>query len=157
LGVYAYRQRWFGTDGYRPDPEFWSAMATALGLAVVVHKLAYGSQLGLFSVRVVNDLLHCSFCLSITLALLGVFQIRFDRTSPLATSMAANSYAIYFIHQLIVQPLNLAIRPLHCNILLKYLVVAVPAVVLCYLISRYVLAKLPPFAMRRSLQQSAAL
>lgn len=112
-----------------------------------MYKLSFGLKLDLLRYRIGNDLLHCAFCLTAVFALIALFQKVLNRTSAWLRALSRNSYAIYCVHMVIVPPLALAIRPLHWNIVAKFVTVSISALVLSYLVSEYAVSKTPPFAM----------
>ena len=149
LGVYAYRQQWFATDGYRPRFALWLPLAVVTGAVFLVYKLKAGFLMPEFQVRALHALLHCFFCLSSTLALVGLFQRYLNRTGALLGRLAVGSYAIYVIHMPIVFFFNLMVRGCDWNIYLKYGVVCLLSVTVCYLIGAYILVLLPMFGRRK--------
>ncbi len=153
LGVYAYRQQWFVSDGYRPRISLWLPLAVVTGAVFFIYKMKVGWLMPEYTVRAVHALLHCFFCLSVTLALVGLFQKYMNRTGRFLDRLAVGSYAIYVIHFPFVFLFNLMVRPYPWNIYLKYSVASVLAVAASYLIGAYILVLLPMFGRRK---QSAA-
>jgi peptidoglycan/LPS O-acetylase OafA/YrhL len=146
LGVYAHRQQWFTASGYIPRIKFWVPSAIVLGSIYPQYKIMFWAKREFLLVMIGNDLLYSFFCLTAVFALVALFHRWLNYTSKLLSKLAANSYGIYFIHQPIVMLLILAIRDYQLNVFLKYLVVSVSAIVLCYLLCEYILAKIPSFS-----------
>jgi glucan biosynthesis protein C len=82
----------------------------------------------------------------ITVFLLYLFRERYNRTGPVATSMAANVYTVYIVHQLVVIALNILMLPVGIPSILKFLVVSLAAIPLCFLLS--MLIRMIPYSRR---------
>ncbi len=76
------------------------------------------------------------------IGLLVWFRERFIRQGAVAEEMAANSFAVYFIHAPVLVFLALALRGIQLYPLLKFALVAPVVVALCFLIAHY-LRRLP--------------
>jgi hypothetical protein len=148
LGIYAHRHQWFTAYGYIPSIQFWAPAATMLGGIYSQYKITFWAKRELLLVMAGNDLLYSFFCLAAIFALAASFHRWLNYTSNLLSKLAANSFGIYFIHQPIVMLLVLAIRGYALNVFVKYLIVSVVAILLCYLLCEYILGKLPSFRSR---------
>lgn len=146
LGIYAHRQHWFTADGYMPRIKFWGPAAIGLGSIYTAFRIMLGAKRELLVVMIGNDLLYCFFCLTATFALIALCYRWINFTSNLLSKLSGNSYAIYFIHQPVLMLLILAIRGYQLNVFVKYLVASVSTIVLCYLVSEYILSKIPSFS-----------
>ncbi len=56
--------------------------------------------------------------------------------------MSQEAYTVYFIHPLVIVALNYAVRPLSAMSVIKFLIVALTAIPLCW-IAAYVVRSLP--------------
>lgn len=148
LGIYAHRHQWFTASGYIPNIQFWVPAAIVLGSIYSQYKITFWAKRELLLVMAGNDLLYSFFCLTAIFALVASFHRWLNYTSNLLSKLAANSFAIYFIHQPIVMLLVLAMRGYTLNVFVKHLIVSVVAILLCYLLCEYILAKLPSFRSR---------
>lgn len=110
LGIYAHRKQWFTASGYMPGIKFWIPAAVVLGSIYTQYRIMLWSKRELLLVMIGNDLLYSFFCLTAIFALVALFYNWMNYTSNLLSKLAANSYAIYFIHQPIVMLLILAVR-----------------------------------------------
>ena len=81
-------------------------------------------------------------CVAMTLTALALFRRRFNRQGSLARTMAADSYAVYILHPLIIVPLAILLSDITWPLELKFLLVAPLGVALCFLIGHAV-RKLP--------------
>jgi glucan biosynthesis protein C len=148
LGIYAHRQQWFTAYGYIPKMKFWVPAAIVLGSIYPTYKIMFWAKRDLLIVMIGNDLLYAFFCLTAVLALLALFYRGLNYTSGLLSKLAANSYAIYFIHQPIVMLLVLALRSYPLPVFIKHLLASGMAILLCYWLCENMLAKLPSFSYR---------
>ncbi len=144
LGIYAYRRQWFVPGGYCPRPLKWSVGAIVTGALFLNGKAALASNSGLV-VLAQNAFLHTLFCLCAVFALVGIFQRWVNSRSYIWRRLAANSYAIYFIHQFPVFFLNYALLDLPYGPFVKFFIAAGLAVIISYIISIFLLERIPCF------------
>lgn len=140
LGVLAWRHAWFSPAGYNPHPVQWGAAAILMLFVFLAYRVTFTLMP---DVPVLNKaghaLVHAAFALTATFALIALFQRFFDSQAYLWRRFAANSYTIYFIHPFIYIPLGCAVQKLAVNIWIKYLCVSTIAVILCFLLSEYLI------------------
>ncbi|MDZ4404750.1 acyltransferase family protein [Prosthecobacter sp.] len=128
LGLVAWRNRWFTSEGYNPRPAPWLVLlgvsmalyAAILGLgtdersletlARVLHLDSESSTLHAASqMKPVLKLLTAAVFNALSLSgLLGVgalFKRCFNSPGPVQRSLAANSLGIYFIHPVVLYPI----------------------------------------------------
>lgn len=147
LGIYAYRKQWFTQMGYSPCAKFWIPAFILMSIVYTAHKLLTQAifQLSPTDYLVLNATLHSFFCLASVFGLLSLFKVTFDYTTPIWATLSATSYPIYYVHQTIVQEMNWAVRPMDTNAFVKYAIVCIVSLTLCYLIGKFVLLKIPAF------------
>jgi glucan biosynthesis protein C len=139
LGVFAHKQQWFTPSGYRPKLKGWAPMCVVsfVLLTTFLDKKLLPGKIGMacyaFS--------YFSFCITAVFSLFAFFQKRIGFTSRLLGSLAANSYAIYFIHYFLMLLIILALRGLQWNVFGKWLLAGVLSVTVGYLVSRYALSR----------------
>jgi glucan biosynthesis protein C len=143
FGVLAYKQQWFTPSGYNPSRKRWLPMC-ALSFfifLIFLNKKLIPGEVGMACYA----LSYFFFCLTAVFSLLAFFQNRIGFTSGLLASLSANSYAIFFIHYFVILWIILALRELQWNPFVKWLLVGILSVIVCYLISKYLLSKTPMF------------
>ena len=74
--------------------------------------------------------------------LLKIFYAKFNKQGKILQNLANSSFNIYLIHPFVVIPLSLGIAFIPLSPIIKLLIVLSVSVILCYLISHYVLEKL---------------
>jgi glucan biosynthesis protein C len=82
----------------------------------------------------------------ITVFLLYFFRERYNRTGPVAQSMAANVYTVYIIHQPVLIALNILMLLVGIPTILKFPIVSLIAIPLCFLLS--MLIRMIPYSRR---------
>lgn len=143
LGVFAYKQQWFTVSGFNPAVKWWPWVCLVCFQAFTTF-----TRKGLMPAKIElagYSIFYYFFCLSATIILLAIFRKRFNYTTKLLGSLSANSYPIYFIHMLVVLPLNIAFIGLRWNAFIKYPLVAIFSVLGSYLVSKYALSWIPFF------------
>jgi glucan biosynthesis protein C len=144
LGVFACKQQWFTPSGYSPSRKRWLPMCALFFIIFItfLNKKLIPGEIGM----VCSALSYFFFCLTAVFALLAFFQKRIGFTSGLLASLSANSYAIFFIHYFVILWIILALRELQWNPFVKWLLVGILSVIVCYYVARYVLSKTPMFS-----------
>lgn len=151
LGVVAWRRHWFTEKGYSPSLAAWGPLFLLTSLVYVSHKFYSSAVLGVEgqTYLILNAIVHSFFCLSAVFGLIALFKQFCTLTTPVWAALSATSYPIYYIHQTVVQELNWMVRPLETNAFMKYLLVCGLALTACYLISQYILLRIPSFGPAR--------
>lgn len=150
LGILACRQQWFSPEGYSPSPGKWCLPFLLASLFYLYQKL-FLSGLGVSpgNLALCNGLAQGAFTFAALFFLLGCFRRYAGGTSPLLASLAKTSYGVYYIHQPILFPVVWAFTALSLNVYLKYSLACLISLALCYMLSRYLLLRLPCFGGRR--------
>jgi len=141
LGVYAWKNSWFSPKGYRPRLMPWGLAAMIMSFVFLAYRITFTfPPVTTVLVKAGHALTFAVFCLTVTFALIAFFQKFADSDHYIWRRLAANSYTIYFIHQCIVIPLAYLVQTLQINVFVKYFGVAVSSVILCFLISEYIIS-----------------
>lgn len=140
LGVYAWKHSWFTRGGYNPRLLPWSISAIMMLFIFLAYRMTFTL---LPDVPVLfkagHALTHATFSLTVTFALIALFQRFFDSHAYLWRRLAANSYIIYFIHQCVVIPIGCIVQKLEINVWVKYVSVSIVTLVLCFLLAEYLI------------------
>jgi peptidoglycan/LPS O-acetylase OafA/YrhL len=131
LGLYAWRHSWFAPNStYQPKLRNWLLLAVPATVIFTLYRFGLpAAPTVLFKAG--HALLHSVFCLSIFMTLLCLFQRYLNSSGVFWRNLAASSYAIYILHQLIVLPIAYAVQKWAFPILPKYLLVCIVCLVLC--------------------------
>lgn len=81
-------------------------------------------------------------CVAMSITVLAWFRDRLNRQGQLTRAMSGASYAVYVLHPLLIVPLAIALSGLHVSLVLKFVMVAPLAVVLCFAVG-YTVRRLP--------------
>jgi len=139
LGVYAWKNAWFTSEGYNPKVLGWSMAAIIMLFVFLAYRIAFTFGPNVLPIyKAGHALVFSVFCLTATFAGIAVFHKFINSDAYLWRRLAANSYIIYYIHQFIVIPLAYTVQQLQVNVWLKYFGVAITAVILCFLVSEYI-------------------
>lgn len=143
LGIYAWKKAWFTDDGYRPNLLRWGAAALVMLFVFMAYRVAFTLTLKIpVPVKAGHSLLFAFFTLTAAMALIALFAEYADSGAYLWRKLAANSYAIYFIHQCVIIPLAYTVRDIPWNIGGKYLAVSACTLLFCFLIAEYLISPL---------------
>lgn len=141
VGILAYRGDWFSCIG-RHQAVRWGIVALVLLPLFFVLAVLGGALEGDAGIaRLMGGLHWQSFAyatwesimlIAVVTFLLYFFRERLNGTSPLLRSMAASVYTIYIIHQTVLIALHVLFLPVDIPTILKFLVVSLIAVPLCF-------------------------
>jgi glucan biosynthesis protein C len=81
-------------------------------------------------------------CMAMVVTLLVWFRTRFNQQGAWAKKLSAASYATYIFHQPVIALLMIALGGIRLDMGLKFVLVAPPAVSLCFLVG-YAVKRLP--------------
>lgn len=144
LGLYAYRSGWFTDEGYRPNLVGWGVLFGLSGLLYIVFRLfVFPTAPSAFLMQAGNALLFNTFCLSALIAGGAFFRRYVNSDAPFWRSVARNSYAVYFIHPLILFPLAYLFLAFAIPLILKAPLLILLASLLCWAVSALVLTRAP--------------
>lgn len=148
-GVLAYRQGWL-----QEIPEevrrvwSWAAVLMIVFLPVVsLIAASTGSSEafkgGLSVEALVLSIWEAFYCPAMAILLLSIFNRYFDRPGRWSAFLSGNAYTVYIIHPPVLIGTALALRGLPLDPLLKWVLGVPLAVSLCFLISHFLLRRIP--------------
>ncbi len=140
LGIYAWRNQWFTESGYMPSVTCWGSLALLMMLVFSYYRITVVNTAPM-ALKAGHALVHAFFCLTIAFAFIAFFHKHVNSKAYLWRRLSANSYTIYYIHQGIVLPITYMVQKMALSIWVKYFSVAITCVVLCFLVSEYVIEK----------------
>lgn len=145
LGIYACRRQWFISGGYCPCSRWWSVSAIVTGVMFIGGKVIFANKAVLLAMAV-NAFLHTLFCFCAVFALLGIFQRWLNSKAFFWQRLSANSYAIYFVHQIPVFSLNYLLLSIHAGPFTKFFLSSSLALVISFGVCELIVGKLPFFS-----------
>ncbi len=149
-GAWAWKYRWFEAGGYCPAVSQWGAAFVLAGSFYLWQKFslpAYG--LAAEELVWINAGAQCAFMWSALFFFLGAFKHFFDWTSPFFSALAETSYGVYYLHMPVLFCIAWWFVGLELNVYLKYVCVCVLSLGICFGGSRYVLSRVPSFAVHK--------
>jgi len=144
LGIYADRRGWFTAGGYKPEIGPWGWACVLSGLAYLAYRwgVANTSDTTLL-VNVGTALLFNTFCFTALIAGVALFQQKVNSAGAVWSSLAANSYGIYYIHPLILYPLAYVFVGISLPLILKAPALILATILLAWGVSALLLKKVP--------------
>jgi glucan biosynthesis protein C len=143
LGIYAHLNGWFSAEGYRPRLLPWVGVWLISGLLYLGNRLFVmpASPEPTLVIQMAHAILFNGFCLSSLMAGAALFQQRINGAGQFWSSLAANSYGIYYIHPLILYPLAYLFVPVSLPLFVKAPLVILLGIVLSWAASTLVLTR----------------
>ena len=144
LGMYAWRHKWFTTDGYRPEVGPWIAGSLISALTYLASRWTTGdTPAAQVVLTIASQVLLNVYCLFALLAAIAFFQQRVNRPTRFWQNLAPNSYGIYYVHPLILYPLTYLLVTVSVDVVFKAVGVILVAMALSWAVSAIVLRKTP--------------
>jgi glucan biosynthesis protein C len=148
LGLMAYRRNWFMGIS-EATGKLWRNITIGLILLLPIMFVAGGAGEdptpflgGVHWQALVLALWEQGLCLGMVITLLVWFRRRFNHQGNLAKTMSASAYTVFIIHAPVAVLVALALKDISLYPLLKYPLVALIVVPLCFLLGNYI-RKLP--------------
>lgn len=150
VGVVAYRRNWLGRIPIATGRLWQGITLVFIVVLLPVFFVAGGATTGNLSPYLGGLHWQCfayalwEQCLGIAIiiSLFVLFRRKFDRQGKLAKELSAGSYTVYIIHTPVLVSFTLAIRYITLHPLLKFALVAIVTVPLCFALGSFV-RKLP--------------
>jgi glucans biosynthesis protein C len=147
LGIIAFRRNWFQTI---PGPMGRTGLVIALVATVVLAPLALSGGAAFLGHGTLQSAAYAlwdsAFSVGICLALLTFFRRFLNHQTRFGRFLSQQAFTVYIIHIPIIVLLALAIRGVHLEALLKFALVALIGVPLCFALA-FLVRKIP-FASR---------
>lgn len=140
LGVHAWRSLWFTKAGYNPPLRPWFIASVLMFIIFTVYRVVFSDTTPLL-LKAGHALVHSFFCLTATFWFIILFRDFFNSNAYLWRRVSSNSYTIYYIHQFIVIPLAYMVQKIDASVWIKFISVSILSVVLCYLVSEYIVGR----------------
>jgi peptidoglycan/LPS O-acetylase OafA/YrhL len=149
-GIIAYRNNLFTKISYRTGKR-WLITAIALGFLAWFVLVAISTatrstaalQGGLTWQSAAFSVWESFVAVSMSIGLIAVFREKFNRQSKLVKTLADNSFAVYMFHPLIIIPVTLLLSPVGLYPIVKWLLLCVICVPLCFAATHLVFRKIP--------------
>ena len=145
VGVLAYRNDWFRTLPAATGRK-WGNIAILLGVALFVLFIIFGGSLtsgGPTVASLAMSLWEAFMCVSMCIALVALFRGRFNIQGKVAKALSDSSFTVYLIHIPVIVFLQYMLIGVSLPNLAKFAIVCLVGVPACFLLSHYIVRRLP--------------
>jgi hypothetical protein len=149
VGIIAYRYDWF-EKMTRNQVKVWTITIFAMVVLFFTYFFVFvgvdsdyslflgGPNLNALIFALVDNIA----CMGMIFVLIKIFYAKFNKQGKMLKNLADSSYHIYLIHPFVVIPVSLGIAFIPLSPFIKMLIVLTVSVILCYLLSHYILQKI---------------
>ncbi|SHK04205.1 acyltransferase family protein [Propionispora hippei] len=151
LGVHAWRNLWFTKAGYNPEFGRWFFAFVVMLAIFTAYRIVFSDTTPLL-LKAGHALVHSIFNLAATFGFMVLFRDFFNSDAYLWRRLSANSYTIYYINYFILLPIACLVQKLEAPVWIKFVSVSTLAVVLCYLVSEYIIGRVISISRKKPAQ-----
>jgi hypothetical protein len=149
VGIIAYRYGWF-EKMRRRHVKIWSITIFVIVMLFFTYYFVIfgvdsdfsvffgGFNINAFIFALVDNIA----CMGMIFVLIKIFYAKFNKQGRILKNLADSSFHIYLIHPFVVIPVSLGFGFVLISPLIKLIIVFPLSVILCYLISHYILQKI---------------
>ncbi len=148
IGILAYHNEWF-LKLENATGRIWVIITAAefLLLEIGLGSLGFYNNLKPFQGGIDLHSLFLSFhqaifCVGMCISMLYVFRKSCDRQGRIARTISGDAYTVYIIHAPVTIFTALLIRGISLNPLLKFVIVSILSLVICFVLSHYIIRKI---------------
>lgn len=151
LGIIAYQKNLFSKISYQLGKK-WLIVAFAIGTPIWILVLHFATSAkntisplvfgGWHLLALSNAFWESFFCVAIIIALIGIFQARFNIQNTLQKFLSSNAFGVYVFHAPIVIATSILFKNIHWSPLSKFAVVACIAIPTSFYVS-HIIRKVP--------------
>lgn len=145
IGILASRNEWLNGLPASTAKKWSRITGIAVPMLLVIFLLFGLSMLdgGLTVASLAYSVWESVVCVGMSISLLALFRVRFNFQGKVAKILADNSFTVYLIHVPIIVFLQYLLIDVNVHPLAKFAVVSLVGVPACFLISNYIIRKLP--------------
>lgn len=146
LGSIAYENNWLQSNTYIPKFSLSTMLFIFASIIYIIYTLFAPSLIINKTIFIfLYAVLYSIFCLSAVMGSIAIFYKLFNYTTPFMTALSKAAYPMYYIHFLIILTLNYLFQPISISPFIKYFLVCIIGLILCFGISKFLLINIPPF------------
>ena len=144
MGIYAWKKNWFIKGGWMPSITVWRILAISTTTCFVLLRLIIIPDYNFLIAERLQPVLDaiCSFTTLMYILLIGI-KFQTTRISIFLMNVSPYSYGIYWVHMPITVLYLYLINDLQFPIIIKWTSGIIVTCILPWLISKYILKKLP--------------
>jgi surface polysaccharide O-acyltransferase-like enzyme len=143
LGLYAGQRQWFQPNGYAPGGATWVGAAFLSGLIYLAARMAPPHDLDPTLVKGLTIILFNLFCFASLLGSVALCRRYLAGGGGLLQLQARNSYAVYYLHPLVLYPLAFILVPLQWPIFVKFVIATAVTYLLSLAVGAGILTRMP--------------
>lgn len=141
IGLIAYRGKWFLQIPEKTG-KLWSRISAILLVLLAVFPALSKDPVRFFGGFYWQALLYALWeqllCVAIIITLTVIFRKKYNNQGASVESMSASAYTVYIIHAPIIVILALSLRGIVLEPILKFVLVALLAVSICFILGNYI-------------------
>jgi hypothetical protein len=145
LGAHGWRNRWFTARGWSPNAAVWFVAALASSALLLKWKFTFSNAMRSDVNAICDAVSYNAASISMTFFLTGFFLKFQDMFGRITVFFTPHVYGIYWLQQVVLMPFLYIIKPYDAPAALKFAVSIPVNVIVCLVLSRYVLKKTPFF------------
>ncbi len=150
VGIVAYRNDLFARISYRAGKR-WLLVGVVLGFVAWFFLVGAAGDVGATAAleggltwwSAGYALWESFVAVAMAIGLIAVFREKLDHQSPRAKALAANAFAVYMFHPVIIVPVALLFSPLALYPIAKWLLLCVICVPLCFAATHFGFRRIP--------------
>ena len=149
VGIIAYRYGWF-EQMTKSHVKVWAITIFVMVMLFFTYFFVFVGVDSDFSVflggphlnALIFALVDNIACMGMIFVLLKIFYAKFNKQGKILQNLADSSFHMYLIHPFVVIPVSLGIAFIPLSPIIKLFIVLPVSVILCYLISHFILQKI---------------
>ena len=149
VGIIAYKYSWF-EKMTRHHVKVWSIIILATVLLFYTYFLVFLGVDSDYSVvlggpnfpALIFALVDNIICMGMIFVLIKIFYAKFNKQGKILQNLSSSAFPMYIIHPLVLIPVSLGFASISLNPVIKLAIVLPLTVILCYLLSHFVLQKI---------------
>jgi surface polysaccharide O-acyltransferase-like enzyme len=135
LGMYAYQNAWFTSNGYKPNLSSFFISFTLSGMCYLASRFIIPAENKTLLMKSIEAVTFNVFCFFSVMFALTFFKQKINKQGQYWKSLAAAAYGIYYFHSLFLYPLALIFRQMPLIAFQKATIVILLAILLSWLLT----------------------
>jgi surface polysaccharide O-acyltransferase-like enzyme len=136
LGVYGWESEWFKPGGWSPNPTSWGAVGFLSSCLLICWKFFLEGGLAPNVNLWLDAILYNVVMISMTIFLAGIFMGTKETQFRTLQNLSQHTYPIYWLHQIILMPAVLFLKPYSVNIFIKWVLACAVTLAVGFMLSK---------------------
>jgi len=151
IGIYCKRNDWLEKLDYKVGKS-WLIWGISLGFVLFAIIMISGGALedrlylfdgGLTWQSAAFALWESFVAVAMTIGLIALFKDKYNRQSELVRRLSRNAFSVFVFHSVIIVSLSLLFAPINLVPIIKFVIVAIIGIPLCFLITDFTIQRIP--------------